>query len=103
METDSEFEHVLRLAEELLAALERLSKSNQGAKHLAVLVGKDTDRLRAALVAGDVDRALTALLFPSLDGRAADYTGGFDMESHPDTAPHYFALNAAIRDIFRKQ
>jgi hypothetical protein len=92
----NDLKEVLARAGALAIALRSLPDSDPVPKRIANLLQKDIAQMSAALRANDPDAAETALAFPSLDGRAADALGGFEFESHAETADLFTALNNAI-------
>ena len=80
----------------LATALRQLSLSNRVAGALLELLERDIERLSSAIGSDNRQAMLIALAFPSLDGRAADALGGFDMESTPETAESYHHLNRSL-------
>lgn len=87
---------VLENAGALAVALRMLSRSNRVAGSLLELLERDITRLSSAVEADKNQTILLALAFPSLDGRAADALGGFDMESNPETSNLYRLLNLSL-------
>ncbi|MCY0095181.1 hypothetical protein [Hoeflea ulvae] len=87
---------VLARAAELKAALEDAGEADPTASRLADLLQTDIALLEAASRSGDADELSAGLMFPSLDARAADSLGGFEMDVHPKTRHEYAELNNAI-------
>jgi hypothetical protein len=80
----------------LVIALRSLPDLNPLPKRIANVLQRDCAQLSAALRANDPDAAEMALAFASLVGRAADALGGFEFESHAETADLFTALNNSI-------
>jgi hypothetical protein len=91
-------EAVAAAARALIAALGRAAVIRQpGAPAIAALIERDLARLEATTIDGDDDAIGLALIFPSLDARAADHAGGVDFDGDPELNPPYLALvNARI-------
>jgi hypothetical protein len=97
-------QQVLALSRALIKALQNASpERHRGAEQVAELVAKDEGRLRKAMTTGQDKAILLALVYPSLDTRAADSLGGVDFDGDPFLHVPYLALvnsRVAARELF---
>jgi hypothetical protein len=97
-------QHVLRSSRALITALHNASPQlHRGAEQVAELVAKDEGRLRKAMTTDEDKAILLALVYPSLDARAADNLGGVDFDGDPFLNAPYLALvdsRMAARELF---
>jgi predicted transcriptional regulator YdeE len=84
----------------LKLALDEVALTNESAKNIAELFGRDVQRLQDSIGSKDPDKISMGLNFSSLDARAADYLGGFEVWTHEETKQKYQALNAALLEAY---